>query len=58
MPRFCVVALEKFLVKTTYYVEAATAEEAEAKCKAGEVAYEQLEVEEGDDEWLQTLSVE
>lgn len=58
MPRFCVTALEKFLVKTTYYTEAATAEEAEAKCKAGDVGYDFHEIQEGDDEWVETLEVE
>lgn len=58
MPQFCVTALEKFLVKTTYVVTAADAEQAEQLCKEGAVSYEQVHIEEGDDAWVETLSVE
>ena len=58
MPRFRVEALEKFLVRTVYNVEAVTEDEAEKLCKAGKVAYDQKSIEEGDEEWLETLSVE
>jgi len=37
---------------------AADAEEAEGLCKAGEVAYDDKIIEEGDEEWLETISVE
>ena len=58
MPEFCVTALEKFLVKTIYFVTAADADEAERLCKEGEASYEQVSIEEGDDEWVETLSIE
>jgi hypothetical protein len=58
MPEFCVTALEKFVVKTIYFVTAASAEQAERLCREGKVAYEQVSIEEGDDEWIETLSVE
>jgi hypothetical protein len=59
MPRYRVEALEKFIVRTFYNdVEAADAEEAEALCKAGEVAYDSSNIEEGDEEWIETVSVE
>jgi hypothetical protein len=58
MPRYRVEALEKFVGRTFYHVEAADAEEAEALCKAGEVAYDDKIVEEGDEEWVETISVE
>jgi len=58
MPRFRVEALEKFVVRTIYVVDAADAEQAEAQCRAGDVAYDHHSVEEGDEEWLETVSVE
>jgi hypothetical protein len=59
MPRYRVEALEKFVVRTFYHVEAAAnEEEAEALCKAGEVAYDDKIIEEGDEEWIETVSVE
>jgi hypothetical protein len=58
MPRFRVEALEKFVVRTFNHVEAADADEAEALCKAGEVAYDDKIIEEGDEEWVETVSVE
>jgi hypothetical protein len=58
MPEFCVTALEKFVVKTIYFVTAASAEQAEKLCKEGKASYEQVSIEEGDDEWVETLSVE
>ena len=57
-PRYRVEALEKFVVRTFYHVEVADAEEAEALCKAGEVAFDDKITEEGDEEWLETVSVE
>jgi hypothetical protein len=57
MPNFRVEALEKFVVRTIYYVEAKSAKEAEKLCKSGKVAYEDKTVEEGDEEWLETVSV-
>jgi hypothetical protein len=50
--------LEKFVVRTIYHVEAPDPKKAEALCKAGEVAYDDKTVEEGDEEWLKTVSVE
>ena len=58
MPTFRIEALEKFIVRTVYHVEADSPEQAEQSCKAGEVAYDSKEIEEGDEEWLQTVSVE
>ena len=58
MPKYRVEALEKFVVRTVYHVEANSPDEAEALCKAGEAAYDQKSVEEGDEEWIETVSVE
>jgi hypothetical protein len=58
MPQFRVEALEKFVVRTVYHVEADSPEQAEAICTAGEVAYDSKTIEEGDEEWLETVSVE
>jgi hypothetical protein len=58
VPRYRVEALEKFLVRTTYFVEAGGPGEAERLCRDGRVAYEKHQIEEGDDEWIETLSVD
>ena len=58
MARYRVEALEKFLVRTTYLVEAANADEAEQLCRSGGMPYESHAIEEGDEEWIETLSVE
>lgn len=58
MKTFKVEALEKFYVKTTYFVEAKNAEEAEEACRSGEVAYDRSSIQEGDEEWIETCSVE
>ena len=58
MTRFRVEALEKFVVRTVYFIEADTPEQAEQLCKSGETAYDQKTIEEGDEEWLKTLLVE
>ena len=58
MPKYRVEALEKFIVRTIYNVEAKSRKEAEALCKSGQVAYEDQTIEEGDEEWLKTVSVE
>ena len=58
MTKYRVEALEKFVVRTVYHVEANSPDEAEALCKSGEVAYERKSVEEGDEEWIETVSVE
>ena len=58
MPKYRVEALEKFVVRTVYHVEADDPAEAEAFCKSGDVAYERKSVEEGDEQWLETVSVE
>jgi hypothetical protein len=39
MKKFEVVALEKFVVRTTYFVDAADAQKAENLCRAGCVPY-------------------
>ena len=58
MPRYRVEALEKFIVRTVYLVDAKTPEIAETICKSGEVAYDEKTIEEGDEEWLETVAVE
>ena len=58
MPKYRVEALEKFIVRTTYHVEAKNPKQAEALCRAGKVAYDDSRIEEGDEQWLETVSVE
>lgn len=58
MPSFRVEALEKFVVRTVYLVEADSPAQAEAKCKEGNAAYDQSTIEEGDEQWLETVSIE
>lgn len=58
MPKFRVEALEKFVVRTVYMVEADDPQQAEAKCKSGDVAYDSSSIEEGNEQWLETVSVE
>lgn len=58
MPIYRVEALEKFVVRTVYHVEAKSPKHAETLCKSGEVAYDDKTVEEGDEEWIETVSVE
>jgi hypothetical protein len=57
MPRYRVEALEKFLVRTVYHVEADSPWQAEAVCKEGKAAYDHKSIEEGDEEWIETVSV-
>lgn len=57
MPLYEVEALEKFVVRTTYSVSAESREEAERLCKSGDVAYDSAKIEEGDEEWLETVSI-
>ena len=58
MPTFRIEALEKFIVRTVYRVEADTPQQAEELCQSGEVGYDEKAIEEGDEEWLETVSVE
>lgn len=58
MPQYRVEALERFIVRTVYEVESNTPEQAESLCKSGEVAYESKSIEEGDEEWVETISIE
>ena len=58
MPRYRVEALEKFIVRTVYHVDAETPEQADVLCKAGEIAYDGSSIEEGNEQWLETVSVE
>ncbi len=58
MTKYRVEALEKFVVRTVYHVDADDPDQAEALCKAGEIAYDDKTVEEGDEEWIETVSVE
>jgi hypothetical protein len=58
-----VEALEKFIVRTVYYVDSEDAKtpfEAEQLCRMGYVAYDESSIEEGDagdEEWLETVSI-
>jgi len=54
---FIVEAYELFGYKTSYTVQAETAEEAERLCRAGEVSYDEKEETEND-QWVETISVE
>lgn len=58
MPLYEVVALEKFVCRTGYIVQADSAEEAVRLCKSGKVSYYVKEVEEGNEDWIETVSVE
>ena len=58
MPKYRIEALEKFVVRTVYYVEAKNPKQAEILCKSGRVAYDDKTIEEGNEEWLETISVE
>ncbi len=59
MPSYRVEALEKFVVHTVYYVQAQNEQEAESLCRKGDVAYRcGPDIEEGDEEWLRTESIE
>lgn len=58
MPRYRVEALERFIVRTVYHVDAESPERADALCKSGDVAYDGASIEEGDEQWLETVSVE
>lgn len=58
MPRYCVEALEKFVVRTIYHVNAADPDAAEKLCQSGQTAYDGMSVEEGNEEWLETVTVE
>lgn len=58
MPRFKITALEKFIVKTEYEVEADDRETALSMCQAGEVGYDKAEIQEGDEEWLEHVEIE
>lgn len=56
---YTVRAVEKFLVRTVYYgVEASCREKAISKCQLGLVPYDEKEILEGDDEWVETIEVE
>ena len=58
MPRYRVEALEKFIVRTVYEASAESQEKAEQLCRDGRVAYDEISIEEGDEEWLETLSID
>lgn len=57
MPRYRVEAIEKFTVRTVYFVATRSPNQAEKLCWSGRVAYEDQKIEEGDEEWIQTVSV-
>ena len=58
MRQYRVEALENFVVHTVYYVDAKSRKEAETLCKSGRVAYDDKTIEEGDEQWLETVAVE
>jgi hypothetical protein len=58
MPQYRVEALEKFVVRTVYNVNAKSRKQAETLCRMGLVAYDEKSIEEGDEEWIETVSVE
>jgi hypothetical protein len=58
MPAYRIEALERFTVRTTYYVTAASEAQAEQLCSNGQVPYDGVSIEEDPGEWLTTLSVE
>lgn len=58
MPKYRVEALEKFVVRTVYHVNAADPEAAETLCKSGQATYDDMSVEDGDEEWVETVTVE
>ena len=59
MPKFTVTALEKFAVRTVYRgVEAENQTMAEVKCQNGLAEYDDHTIEEGDEQWIETLEVE
>ncbi len=56
MPRYELECLEKFLVRTVYRgVDADSPEEALGRVKYGEVGYDQKEIEEGDEEFIECV---
>jgi hypothetical protein len=57
VPRYRVEALEKFIVRTVYFITARSPKHAERLCQSGRVSYESQQIEEGDEEWLRTVSV-
>ena len=57
MPRYRVEALEKFVVRTVYLVDAPSPAKAENLCRNGQAAYDERQIEEGDEDWLETVSV-
>ena len=46
------------MVRTVYHVEAANGKQAESLCRDGKVAYDEQSIEEGDEEWIETISVQ
>lgn len=58
MPVYRIEALEKFVVRTAYLVEADDPKQAKQLCRLGNVSYDEKTIEEGDEEWLETVSVE
>jgi hypothetical protein len=57
MPRYEVEALEKLVVRTVYVVTARSPQQAENLCRSGRVSYEKPQIEEGDEEWIETVSI-
>ncbi len=53
-----VVALEKFVVRTTYQVEADTPSAAETLVRSGQVAYDRHEIEDEPGEFDRVVSID
>ena len=51
-----VEALEKFIVRTVYHVSSDSAGMAENDCKFGRVGYDESHIEEGNEEWVETIA--
>ena len=45
-------------MSANYRIDDVSRKDAEAKCKEGTVAYDEKTIEEGDEEWIETVSVE
>ena len=55
MPRYRIEALEQFVVRTVYLVPARSRQHAEKLCRLGRVAYDEQQIEEGDEKWIETV---
>jgi len=58
MPHYEITTLEKFIVKCVYRLEADDSQEAIEAIKDGGVAYDEKEIQEGDEESIEVVSVQ